>query len=337
MERVRLGPAAKEGASLAPEAYAHAEQERTMALQLHASGDEVGAELHADRAMAAYAHALAIARLARATTEVSDAEKVSADTTVQLEGLEASRIKLEQEAQDLERRVRVAEERLLPAPSAKAAAEREAARLVAARSLAMDARLLCDAVHLVAPAAVGLADVEGDVAKVGEQLGKPVHPVPIDDAARARARCLDFLTRARRAGDETGATDTLLAELSASGQWAPSRDERGVIVVLHDAFRGSELTEEGTSKLKELGRVASAHPAFAIEVVIHDAQARPAKDTTDEARAQAAVQALVAGGATASKVKSELAGTTEPLVDPGDVKARARNERLEIAFVAAVR
>jgi hypothetical protein len=337
MDRVRSGAGAKEGASLAPEAYAHAEQERALALQLHAAGDEVGAELHADRAMAAYAHALAIARLARATTDVSDAEKASADTTVQLESLQASRTKLEQDAEDLERRVRVAQERLLPAPSAKTTAEREAARLVAARSLTMEARLLCDAVHLVSPASVGLSDLEGDVAKLEEKLTKAVHPVPIDDAARCRARCLDLLTRARRAGDETGATDTLLAELSASGQWAPSRDERGVVVVLHDVFHGADLTDDGTNKLKELGRVASAHPTFAVEVVVHDAQARPAKDTNDEKRAQAAVQALVAGGATAGKVKQELAGTAEPLVDPSDAKARGRNERLEVTFVAAGR
>jgi outer membrane protein OmpA-like peptidoglycan-associated protein len=201
----------------------------------------------------------------------------------------------------------------------------------------MEARLLCDGVRLVAPAAVGLADVEADVTKVEERLAKAVHPVPIDDAARARARCLDLLTRARRSAEETGATDTLLSELSAAGPWAPSRDERGIVVVLHDVFHGNELTDDGTSKLKELGRVASAHPTFAVEVVVHDAQAHPAKDATDEKRAQAAVQALVAGGATASRVKPELAGTAEPLVDPSDAKARGRNERLEVTFVASGR
>jgi hypothetical protein len=337
MDHVRTGPAAQEGAALAPEAYAHAEQERSIALQLHATGDEVGAELHAERAVAAYAHALAVARLARATTEGGDADKAFADAKVQEQALEVSRGKLEQEAEDLEKRVHVAEERLLPAPSAKAIAEREAARLVAARSLGMEARLLCDATHLVAPEAAGLADVEGEVAKLEASLAKGVRPVPIDDAARSRARCLDVLTRARRTGDDTGAADTLLAEISAAGSWAPSRDERGVIVTLHDVFRGDALTDEGIAKLKELGRVAAAHTAFAVEVVIHDAQARTAKDATDARRAEAAVQALVSAGVTAAKVKSELAGTTEPLVDPSDAKARARNERLEVTFVGAGR
>jgi hypothetical protein len=136
---------------------------------------------------------------------------------------------------------------------------------------------------------------------------------------------------------DAGAADTLLSELSAAGSWAPSRDERGVVVTLHEAFHGDGLTDEGGARLKDLGRVAAAHPSFGIEVVVHDAQPRTAKDQTDAHRADAAVQALVAGGAAATKVKSELAGTLEPLVDPSDAKGRARNERLEVTFVASGR
>jgi hypothetical protein len=66
MERVRATPAAQEGEKLAPEVYARAEHEREAALQTHAAGDDVGAALHADRAVAAYDHARTVARLARA-------------------------------------------------------------------------------------------------------------------------------------------------------------------------------------------------------------------------------------------------------------------------------
>ena len=198
----------------------------------------------------------------------------------------------------------------------------------------MEARLLCDAARLVAPDAIGLADIEGDVTKLDESLAKGARPAPIDDAARSRARCLDLLTRARRGADQTGTADALLTELSAAGGWSPSRDERGVVVTLHDAFHGSELTAEASEKVKELGHVAAAHAGFAVEVVVHDAQALPPKDTTDAKRAEAALQALVAGGAAATKLKSELAGVTEPLVDPSDAKGRARNERLEVTFVS---
>jgi hypothetical protein len=143
-----------------------------------------------------------------------------------------------------------------------------------------------------------------DVGKLEDRLAKGASPAPIDDAARARARCLDVLTRARRTtGDDAGAADTLLAELSASGSWAPARDERGVVVTLHDAFQGAALST----------------------------------DATDVKRADAATQALVSGGAASGKLQTELAGARAPLVDPADGRARGRNERLDVVFIAAAR
>jgi flagellar motor protein MotB len=340
VERVRGTEGAKEGAALAPEAYARAEQERDLALRSYASGDQIAATLHAERAIAGYQHALVVARLARATAEIADAQKSLDDASTQQQALDTSRAKLEQDAMELEKRVQVARERLLPAPSASASAERAAARLLAARSLAVEARLLCGAARLVAADAVGLVDVEGELAKVDQQLGaRPpasAHQEPIDDAARARAHCLDVLTRARRtAGNDAGRDDMLLSELSATGGWDPARDERGVVVTLRGLFRGTQLADEGAGRLKELGRVAGAHPGFAVQVVVHDAQQPPPKDDSDARRADAAVQALVAGGASPSRVKAELAGARAPIADPHDAKVRSRNERLDIVFVAA--
>jgi hypothetical protein len=322
MERARGAPAVAEGAKLAPEPYARAEQERRIALEEHAAGDDVGAVLHAQRAVAAYDHALAVVRLARAMTELADAQKTLDDATTQVLAIEGSRGQLEREAAELDERVRLSRERLLPASSAPTTGEREAARLVAARALAVEARLLCGAARLVAADAAGLVDADGEESKLEGRLATGPRPAPIDDAARVRARCLDVLTRARRAsGDDAGASDTLLSELSASGGWDPARDERGVVVTLHDAFRGAELAADATTKLRDLGRVAAAHPGFAVQVVVHDAVL--------------AVQALVAGGATAGRIKPELAGTRAPLVDPGDARQRARNERLDVVFVAS--
>jgi hypothetical protein len=336
MNRVRASAGAQEGARLAPEVFARAEQERDLALRAHSSGDDVGATLHAERAVAAYDHALVVARLARANTELADATQALNDVTTQAQGLEASRDKLHRDADDLEQRVRVARERILPAASGTADADRDAARAVAARSLGMQARLLCDAARLVAPDAPGLAEANDQVAKLDDRLARSVRPAPIDDAATARVHCLEVLTRARRAaGDDANSADALLAELSASGGWDPVRDERGVVVTLHDAFRGVELASDAASKLKELGRVAAAHSSFAMQVVVHDAQPAAPKDTTDAKRADAAVQALVAGGATASRIKAEMAGTRAPLVDPNDAKARRRNERVDVVFVGS--
>jgi hypothetical protein len=335
MEQVRQSQGAREGARLAPEAYARAEQERDLALKAHAAGDDVGARLHAERANAAYNHALVVARLAKATIELTDATKSLDDLRTQAQALESSRDSLQREADQLEQHVRAARDRLLPAASGAADSERDAARMVAARSLGMQARLLCGAARLVSPGAPDLGDADRQVAKLEERLAKGVRPAPIDDAGAARVRCLDVLTHARRSlGDDSSPADTLLAELSASGGWDPIRDERGVVVTLHDAFRGAELTGEGSSKLKELGRVAASHSAFALQVVLHDARLAPPSDATDSRRADAAVQALVEAGAGAAHVKAEQAGTRCPLVDPSDSAGRPRNERVDIVFVS---
>ncbi len=351
VERVRAGADAQEGAKEAPEAYARAEQERRIAIAAHAAGDDVAATLHAQRALAAYTHALVVGRLGRAATEQADAQKALDDTTTQAQTVDASRAKLEHDAQDLEQRLRIARDRLMPAASATAPADREAARQIAVRSMTVEARLLCDAAQLVATDAAGgagLTDAISDLGKLEDRVSKGTSPAPIDDAARARARCLDVLTRARRTtGDDAGAADTLLAELSASGGWAPARDERGVVVTLHDAFQGPGLSTDAASRLKDLGRVAAAHPGFAVQIVVHDAQAGAGagrqggggggKDPTDVKRADAATQALVAGGAASGKLQTELAGARAPLVDPADAKARGRNERLDVVFIASAK
>lgn len=335
MERTRAAAGAQEGAKLAPEAYARAEQERRLSLAARQAGDDVGAMLHAQHAIAAYEHALVVARLTRATIELADAQKAYDDASARAQGVEASRAKLDGDAHQLEERLRVAQRRLLPAASEPTDAEHEAARMVAARSMAEEARLLCDAAGLVAPGADGLADAGGELTKLEGRLARNVRPAPIDDAARVRARCLDVLTRARRAADDAGGTDALLAEMSAAGGWDPMRDERGVVVTLRGAFRGAELTSDAAAKLKDLGRVAATHPGFAVQIVVHDAQPPAPKDAIDAKRAEAAAQALVGGGAAAARTKTELAGARLPVVDPADARDRARNERLDVVFVAS--
>jgi len=342
VERVRSGADAQEGAKVAPEVFARAEQERRISMAAHAAGDDVAASLHAQRALAAYTHALVVGRLARASTEQADAQKALDDTTTQAQTVETSRAQLEQQVQELDQRLKITRDRLMPATSASATGDREAARLVAARSMTVEARLLCDAAQLVtadASSISGLGDAIAEVGKLEERVSKGgASPPPIDDAARTRARCLDVLTRARRTtGDDAGAADTLLAELSASGGWAPARDERGVVVTLHDAFQGASLSADASSRLKELGRVAAAHPGFALQLVVHDAQPPGPSDATDTRRADAATQAVVSGGAAPGKLKTELAGARAPLVDPADVKARGRNERLDVVFIASAR
>ncbi len=190
VERVRAGADAQEGAKEAPEAYARAEQERRISIAAHEAGDDLAAEIHAQRALAAYTHALVVGRLARAATEQADAQKALDDTNAQAQTVEASRAQLEQQVQDLEQRLRVARDRLVPAASASAPADREAARQTAARSMAVEARLLCDAAQLATADTAtvsGLADALADVGKLEDRLARGASAPPPSTTPRARA------------------------------------------------------------------------------------------------------------------------------------------------------
>jgi hypothetical protein len=335
MRQARSSPAALEGARLAPDAYSRAEREREYAEAARASGDIVAASLHAQHAIVAYQRAFILAREARATLELADAQKALADATAQAQELETGVAKLDAQAKELETRARAERNRMLPAPSAATTKEREAGRAVAALSLAASAQLLCGAAELVATDAEGLSDATANLRSLDGRLSSTAGRGMIDDAARARARCLDALTRARRAkGEVPGASDSLLTELSTAGVWDPSPDERGVVVALRDAFAtGPSLTARALGRLAELGRVATAHPQFGVQVVVHDAAQPLPNDTRDSERADAAVRALVAAGVPAARIQTQLAGARLPVLDPADKSASSRNERLEIVFV----
>ena len=66
-ERTRAGLTGRDAQTLAPQAFAEADQALKQAKEADAAGDATAAELHAERAIAAYQKAIAIARLARAT------------------------------------------------------------------------------------------------------------------------------------------------------------------------------------------------------------------------------------------------------------------------------
>ncbi|MDB4942678.1 MAG: hypothetical protein JWP97_2212 [Labilithrix sp.] len=344
-DRFRTSLAKQDVPALAPLPFASANQELELAKRSHAQGDDVAADLHAERALAYYHQATAVARLARATKEDVAAAQELARASADAQTLTAQRKAVDHEADDLEKKLRVAREAQLPPSSGAADPERDRARSVAAQSLVTQARLLCSAARLVAPQAPGLADAEAAVAA----LDKPesAAKVAIDPAARARAACLASLTRARRTGAEGGdaASDALLAELSQAANptgaakregLAPARDERGVMVTLRSAFKGEELTADAEGQLKDLGRVAAAHPGFAVQVVLHDAAPPSAAEArANERRGAAAAAALVSGGAAAARVKVEQAGARAPVVDPRDARHRERNARVEIVFVSA--
>lgn len=343
-ERTRLTLEQRGVPALAPQAFAEADQALRAAKDAERAGDALAAELHAERAVAAYQHAVVLARLARAADEEISATEDLGRATEQSERYAAARKAAERETADLENQLRIAREATSPAPSRPADPARESARLVAARSLATQARLLCSAAHLVSSDAPGLAEAEAEATELEQRLERSPRPAPIDAAARARAACLSALTKARRAGGARADTaDALLGELSRAAapsargplDQAPSRDERGVVVTLRALFlQGGALSPEGEAALKELGRVAAAHPGFGIQVVLHDDAPKPAAELARaKERGEAITKALVDAGASASKTRLEHAGARAPVFDPADPKRRAGNARVEIVFV----
>ena len=73
IDRLRGSAGAREAERLAPQAFAHADEERRLANKASGDGDDTAASIYAERAAAAYSHAFVLARLARATRELSEA------------------------------------------------------------------------------------------------------------------------------------------------------------------------------------------------------------------------------------------------------------------------
>jgi len=319
--------------ALAPEAFAEADAIRARASADYQAGEDVSASLEAEQAIAAYQRARMVARRARATTELTHAEGELATKTDELRSLEDARRAADRDGEELVKRVAIAREMRAPAPSGPADAKREVARRQAARALSTQARLLCGAAKLLGAPAHDLDDAAQKLDDLDKRLEQTQKAVPIDTAAALRTTCLSLLTQARHAArtsasSATTATDVLFSELSAAGL-SPTRDERGVVVTLHDAFQGRALAPAAAPKVESLGRVAAAHADLAVQVVVHDAFPQPAGDD----RAKSAAAALAKGGAKPDRIATFMAGTRAPIADPNDPRVRTRNARLEIVFV----
>lgn len=332
VEGARTTNAAKVAKDKAPQAWAEGEAYQKQAIQAHDDGDDVSAELLAQRALAAFEHAAVLARGTDAIRDTATIEAELAQKETELAALSASRADASRQGEELAKRDALLRALKAPLPSDPTDPQREAARLAAARGLAMDARLLCGAARLLAKTAADLDAPEKTAADLDKKLDGAVKPAPIDDAAAARVACLGALTKIRRAGPATSTSpDALLTELSAAAPTfaGPSRDERGVVVTLRDVFRGNALSPDAQKALEGLGRVAAAHADVAVQLVVHDAT--PTPGGLD--RAHVAAAALVAAGAKADRTSSEWAATKIAIVDPSDAKNRGRNARVDVVFV----
>jgi hypothetical protein len=334
VDATRMGSAAQEAAQVAPQAYAHAEQLRRRAERAYHDGDIAGAQILSEHALAAYQHAFILARLGKAEQRLAEAKVALSTANAKLDNIDKLQARVASEADALEMRVHVAENALPRVPSEPASPEREHARLQAARSIAVQAKLLCVSAGLLGSHTPELDQARAKLDALDKALSKPPSVAPIDDAITARSACLKELTVARRpatrAHPAAGIADALLAELSHAKLF-PYRDDRGVVVTLRGLFRGgTSISGAAKSQLSKLGQVAKAHPDFPVLVVDHSAQGP--RTAFGQKRAEAVAQALRDAGA--PHVDAQAAGSAVPVVDPSRQDAGARNARTEIIFVA---
>lgn len=351
VDAVHANPASADARKLAPTAYAHADKLRAEARAAFDAGDTAGSQILAERALAAYEHALVYARIARAEAEAKDADTALAASQAELATLDSEQARVAAEVTALEARIRVSKDAQPIVASGQTAGEREVARLAAARSLVLEAKMLCTGARLLMPSIpegsappVGaptrsalvtqLDEADLFVTKTNESIAAG-GPAPIDLATRARAACLSTLTNMRRsmtsATRAPGGGDALLGEISATRLFSPSRDERGVVVTIRDVFSGDKLTPTASQRIEALGRIAKANRGFPIAAVVHQEKEPATKDdAAAKARADALSGAFRAAGVASINVLE--AGTAAPVVDPRSAE-RKRNARVEIVFI----
>jgi hypothetical protein len=340
---VRASPAAEEAATWAPQAHAHALELEERAERALGAGDAKTAELLGERAIAAHEHAWALTRFARAERRRLSAEAELETQRQALAELRTQHQRLAAEAAALELRSRAARDALPLPPHEASLPERQQARRRAAASLSAQGRLLCVGARLlgenerVAPLILRLDELDQKLASGG--------PVKLlETAAELRAACSSLISDVRRSAVQRPASgerssgpiggplpaDVLLDELSAAGA-APSRDERGVSVSLRDLFaKDGSLTEKARAELARLGQIAGHHPDFPLLLVGHSASPRAGSNVDQKL---GAVREQLAGSGI-SNIAIWSVGDRAPLLPARAPTANARNERIELVFVA---
>ncbi len=344
-EAAAESPASKESAQFAPQAHANAEKLRHAADAAQAQGDFSGAQILGEHSIAAYQRAFVLARYVKAEQRLADAEAAQAKIKQRLTELEEQQQRLSAEADGLELRIKVTLDKEPLEKMPEASPERVQARLQAARALASEARLLCLATELLAPAQPSLGKARENLAKLELDLSQGAKKDDVfPRATTARSACLTELTLARRPvtakAPEAGVTDRLLVELTETQKLFAFRDDRGVVVSLRGLVDAQGVpTKEGAALLELLGRTAKAHPDFPLLVVVHTAGGGTAKDKgqdkTAAAQAKGVTSALEKAGA--SVVRSDVAGSAQPVADTRLPGAAERNARIEVVFVSPAR
>ncbi|MET0410059.1 MAG: hypothetical protein ABW217_02125 [Polyangiaceae bacterium] len=329
VEQVRTSPSSELSAKWAPQEHAHALQLEEQANAELRAGDVKAAELLSERALVAHEHAAVLTRLAQAEQRRIAADAELAARQKEISELQTQQQRLSGEASGLELQAKVLRGAMPLAAHGNATVERRAARRVAAGAVATQARLLCLAAGMlqgkdaIAQQLAALDQLDQDVAK---RTGNDV----LERAMRQRSECLGRVTQARQGAAQGAPSDGLLSELSAAGA-EPSRDDRGVVVVLRDLFdAGGALSSSGRASLERLAAVAKSHPEFPLLVVAHAGSAREANSVGK----QLDVVKTTLSQLGAQKLEAHNAGTQQPVLPGASPRAAERNQRFDIVFVA---
>jgi hypothetical protein len=331
VDAVRQTNATREAAQAAPQGFAQAEQHREAAEAAWKNGATASSQIAAERALAGYEHTQVLARVARAERELAQAQAQVAESQKALAQLETKQKQVAAEATDLELQIKVEQEAQALAPPTPATPEREAARRDAARTTSAQARLLCASARLLAAPEDSVNAKYAQLDNLDEQLKKGRIPAPIDVAIKLRSECLHEVVLARRPKvieqPQATAGDELFVALSSS-HYAPSRDDRGIAITLHEAFVASGLSPSARAELARLGPIVQTHKSIPVLVVVHGRSDNP---RVNEARGKAAADLLRQLGCT--QIDARQVGDQLPLLDRREPDAEQRNERLEILFV----
>jgi hypothetical protein len=321
---------------LVPQAAARAEKLRADAHAAWQKGQTASSEILGERAIVAYSDARELGRIVRVEQRVLETKAAVHEAELGLLKLEADQKKAAAEAADLEAQLRVEREAEIPADPKASTPDREQARLVAAKTAISQARLLCVSAKLLggpdSPKGTEVTAALSEIDAVQTKLATNKPPVSIRDAMGARSRCQLLLAEVRRPTRMSSPTseksDQLFVELAEAG-YAPSRDDRGIVVTFNDAFAGDGLDKKLLPKVADLGRLAQSHDQTPLLIVTHSKQGDP--KATDRQRGDAVAGKLREGGV--KNLQVEAVGGRLPIALDSDLGAARRNERLEVIFV----
>ncbi len=338
-QAISRSPAMVEAEQLAPQTYLTAEKLRAESEFLWKDGEPEEAEAAADQAIAAYNHAFALARVARAEqrTELAQKEKFAADAEqARLDQLTAQ-VAADADAYEMRARVHLDQEPVKDV--AALSPERAKMRRIAAKQLVSEGRLLCVSAELLKNRTKRLDETKRQLSILEKrlQVGSQDDDV-FPKSAALRDDCLKLLTETRRPeierNPEAAGSDRLLSDLSKTGSLMVYRDDRGVVVHL-----GGPLDESGAlrgdvvSALALLAGAAKAHPTFPLLVVVHTA--RSGQESLSARLGSLVKEALLREGAPALTLHE--AQNAQPVVSTSVAGADSKNERIEVVFVAPAR